>query len=648
MFQIKRDSDWVWLYALTFCEVLLAASLTIDVSFVVSFGLFLFFFVATLSAFEITRSHRAIAPVEEETHAMRGQQARPLRRTPYLASIAGGQLMMVTLVSIPIFLLMPRFGGGMLGSVFSPTETLSGFSDKVKLGEIESIRLNSAVVMYVRLDRTPTKFLKWRGVALDTYDPANGTWSTARPSSQRDQPVIANQINAGGRTVLQISALGPNTTVDELLEQTVYLEPLSVRTVFATTRVTVLDGVPGPVAIDWNESLSGPEHRASRLTYVALSDVSAPSDAELESDTSTDLPDRVRRLGLQQADVDPRVAVLTRQVIGNAVTPIDKARRIENYLRSELTYSRDLRRSDFTIDPVSDFLLNTRTGHCEYFASAMVIMLRSAGVPSRLVNGFQMGEYNTLTSTYTVRQSDAHSWVEVYFPGHDRWIEFDPTPAAGFNNYGTGLAAQFRHSLEAIQMMWIQYVVALDTREQVSILRSAQKWLLSVKASVTSTWREWRARTLAWVTASARDSAVTPRRIFAFIGVVLSIGVAAFGLFVLHGRGWSVGSFVIPVWRWRGFRRRGSSPQQYAAGFYGQMEAILARQGIRRERDITPLEFARATAIDEVARLTDIYHRVRFGGTSDASVATDVDRNLTSLVRQLSQRRRGRSQTPRA
>ncbi len=642
LFQVKRDSDWVWLYALTFCEVLLAASLTIDVSFMISFGLFLFFFVATLSAFEITRSHRNLATVEEETHALRGQKARPLRRAPYLSSIAGAQLFLVLLVSLPIFLLMPRFGGGALGSIFSPTETLSGFSDKVRLGDIESIKLNSAVVMYVKLDRTPQKFVRWRGVALDTYDPARGTWSAEKPTDLRDMPAVPNQINTGGRSVVQVTALRPNTSIDQLLEQKIYLEPLSIRTVFAASRATVLDGIPGTVTVDWNESLAGPDHRSSRLTYVALSDTSAPTDAQLAADTSTDLPARVRKLGLGRVDMDPRVAQLAREVIGDATTPIEKARRIETFLRTQFTYSLKLKRSDMSIDPIADFLLNTRTGHCEYFASSMVIMLRSVGVPARLVNGFQMGEYNALTGTYTVRQSDAHSWVEVYFVGADRWLEFDPTPAAGFNSYAGGLAAQFRHSLEAVQMMWIRYVVALDSREQISMLRSAQQWLLGVKSAITSKWREWRYDVSAWLRVTAYRAHVTPQHVFALIVSLLALGVAAFMLFVLQARGWNLGSFVIPVWRWRGFGRRHLPPERFAMGFYGQMQSILARSGIARPIDVTPREFARETRIVEVERLTELYHLVRFGRVADASVAADVDRNLSSLARTLSARKRPR------
>jgi transglutaminase-like putative cysteine protease len=102
---------------------------------------------------------------------------------------------------------------------------------------------------------------------------------------------------------------------------------------------------------------------------------------------------------------------------------------------------------------VADFLFNIRAGHCEYFATAMVLMLRARRIPARLVNGFQMGEYSDVSGVYTVRQSDAHSWVEVYF-GQNHWVAFDPTPAAGMSTYGGGLAAQLRQYLDAFELFW--------------------------------------------------------------------------------------------------------------------------------------------------------------------------------------------------
>jgi transglutaminase-like putative cysteine protease len=82
-------------------------------------------------------------------------------------------------------------------------------------------------------------------------------------------------------------------------------------------------------------------------------------------------------------------------------------------------------------DPLADFLFHVKQGHCEYFATALGVMLRTQGIATRVVNGFLPGEYNQAAGAFTVRQSDAHSWVEVYFPQTNSWVTFDPTPPAG-------------------------------------------------------------------------------------------------------------------------------------------------------------------------------------------------------------------------
>src|SRR5207244_5015174 len=102
-----------------------------------------------------------------------------------------------------------------------------------------------------------------------------------------------------------------------------------------------------------------------------------------------------------------------------APTAYDKAAAIEHYLRTRFGYTLDLSATS-KADPLAHFLFERRSGHCEYFAAAMTVMLRSLGIPARYVNGFLPGEYNELGGDFIVRASDAHSWVEAYFPGFNR------------------------------------------------------------------------------------------------------------------------------------------------------------------------------------------------------------------------------------
>src|SRR5262249_15046520 len=137
-------------------------------------------------------------------------------------------------------------------------------------------------------------------------------------------------------------------------------------------------------------------------------------------------PVQVIHTYLQLPPLDPRIKALADQISSNSKNPYDKAANIQRYLISHYGYTLDLSGTHGD-DPLADFLFVRRAGHCEYFASAMTVMLRAEGVPARYVTGFSPGEYNDVGGDYIIRESDAHAWVEVYFPQYG-WLPFDPTP----------------------------------------------------------------------------------------------------------------------------------------------------------------------------------------------------------------------------
>src|SRR4029453_10130210 len=124
------------------------------------------------------------------------------------------------------------------------------------------------------------------------------------------------------------------------------------------------------------------------------------------------------------------------------------------------------------------FLFNVKAGHCEYYSTAMTVLLRSRGIAARVVNGFLPGEYNEAAGAFTVRQSDAHSWVEVYFPETRAWVTFDPTPPAGrLEPTSSGITAKLAKYAEALELMWFQYVVGYDKQEQRALATTVQSRL---------------------------------------------------------------------------------------------------------------------------------------------------------------------------
>ncbi len=162
-------------------------------------------------------------------------------------------------------------------------------------------------------------------------------------------------------------------------------------------------------------------------TYSVISYVLDP-DAPSLRNASTDYPDWVRKYYLQlPADFPDRVRQLARDLTLAYDNPYDKAKAIERYLRS-IPYNEDIPAPPRDRDAVEWFLFELQQGYCDYYASAMVVMLRSLGIPARLASGYARGLYDAEAKTWTVRESDAHSWPEVYFPGYG-WIPFEPTPS---------------------------------------------------------------------------------------------------------------------------------------------------------------------------------------------------------------------------
>jgi transglutaminase-like putative cysteine protease len=174
-------------------------------------------------------------------------------------------------------------------------------------------------------------------------------------------------------------------------------------------------------------------------TYTAYTEYSTATDAELRG-AGTDYPDWLDQFaalpaqGYRSPDVQRRIHNLALDIVtrAGATNAYDQATAIQNYLRDSTNYKYTLTptTAPSARDKLDYFLFSSKEGYCEFFASAMGDMLRSLGIPTRLVNGFGPGSFDGVTQTYIVRGEDAHTWVESYFPGYG-WIPFEPTPDAG-------------------------------------------------------------------------------------------------------------------------------------------------------------------------------------------------------------------------
>jgi transglutaminase-like putative cysteine protease len=178
-------------------------------------------------------------------------------------------------------------------------------------------------------------------------------------------------------------------------------------------------------SIAWRNSTDVFGVNIGATTYRADSVVSTVSEEELRA-AGSDYPEWIRGpyLALPE-DVPTRVRALALDLTAAAPTPYDRALAIESYLRT-YTYTLDVTVPPAHRDVADYFLFDLKKGYCDYYATAMVVLARAAGMPARLVMGYASGSYDTYAAHYVVTEADAHSWPEIYFP-HYGWIEFEPT-----------------------------------------------------------------------------------------------------------------------------------------------------------------------------------------------------------------------------
>lgn len=607
LLQVKKDRDWVFLYLISFFEVLLAAGLSFSPVFLGTLTLYLLCGLCAVTAFEIQKARRSLAftetrllvPPDSRVFKKSGRRSWRTTEAARLPFVAVALLLLIFVTALPLFLIAPRSGAAALTRSGGVTSNLTGFSESVTLGQIGTLKKNEGLVMRVRVEDTQTpRDLRWRGVALDEF-----TGRGWKKSAQARQLDVVNE--RGG-----LFQFGTTEAINRLTTQTFFLEPLDSAVLFAAPRVVAVQGDLPFVRVDEEGSVQSRRHDFERLMYKALSDINEPRLDLLREDLRP-LPLSHYRYLQTPDNLDPRISTLAASIVvqANASNRYDAAKAIESYLQNAYGYSMEMKAGGS--DPLADFLFNVKAGHCEYFATAMTIMLRTRGVAARLVNGFTAGEYNEAAGAYTVRNSNAHSWVEVYFPATRSWVTFDPTPPAGRSDpVRTGLAAQLEKYGEAIELLWFQYVVGYDKQEQRSLAASIHNQVFDYGRTITN------------VLVMIQDFVtknIAP----------LTVGLIAFALAVF------LAFFGKRIWSWT----QGGLVSATADGralssvqFYERLMAAMEQRGVLRDKHLTPLEFADTVKSNEVLLITRAYNRVRFGKEKlSASETKEVERALFTL-----------------
>ncbi len=242
------------------------------------------------------------------------------------------------------------------------------------------------------------------------------------------------------------------------------MEPIGASVFFLAPQPRSLSGNYRMVTVDEGGAVFNGDREHAIGSYRAVSDIGQPSPEELRRATA-EIPPKIAIQYLQLPPLDPRLPQLARDITARAPTAYDKAEAIEDYLQKQYGYTLQLPSSPQR-DPVAYFLFERKAGHCEYFASSMALMLRTLGIPARVVNGFRGGEFNSVTGSYIVRGRDAHSWVEAYFPRYG-WITFDPTPPGAAVSFGTWNRAGLY--VDALREFWREWVINYDFAHQMSL-----------------------------------------------------------------------------------------------------------------------------------------------------------------------------------
>jgi transglutaminase-like putative cysteine protease len=567
--------DYAYAGVIAFLELVGAALLSFQATFFAYLVVFVLFAIAALASAEIRRGLRRSPRIEYSTRS---------RIAPRLLAVTCAAALGILLVTAALFLILPRTARA-AALLFPRAPRLTGYSGVVDLGQFGEIGRDVRPVMHVLPYSGPLPpGLKWRGSALSYFD---GRRWLEPVTSGEDIPVshgtaeVAGQLQRSrrdGRRLLYRADVESSDTgtlfIAGIPEYINVAAPRLVRSRDDSFRVLPVNG----------EDL--------RYEISAHSGPTLPQPLRIE--------DRGRYLRLPP--IDTRIWSLARKWAASG-DDYERAARIQSHLRHDYTYTLE---TSFTLlrDPLANFLFVSRRGYCEYFASAMAVMLRTLGIPSRVATGFQSGYFNDVSGMYVVRASDAHVWVEAWF--EDRgWVTFDPTPSAS-ERKSEGLSARINMYLDAADSMWRQWVVAYDLGRQAALAADFAHGL-----------RSWNR---GWTQASFRprldrDWLVRVARA-AWPIIVLAL-LAAFSIVY--------GPRLARQWRMRELLKRversGASAGD-AAALYRRLTELLARRGFERPAWTTPAEFARHLPPGQrepVARFTAAYNAVRFGGDSTAA-----------------------------
>lgn len=655
LYESRGNRDFAQLLVLSLLLMVAAAISTASLPYGLLLIIYLFLSLYCCLLFHLKiESETATAALATTQRTVNPSTLRQDQR--FLSSSMRRLTLLVAAVSIGaavlVFLFFPRMSSaGLLGNFqFRPSETLTGFSDKVSFQDVAKITRNDEKVADVKVWHNGhlvngTQVLLLRGVSLNTYiahDPDTGeSWRWARlPDNMYSVRSIA-----GGES--SPSPLVDTPTPADLWKQQITLQPTGTRVLFSIGAAHDInpDRELNDLQYCWYDQTVQTSQRQPLLqpiTYTVLAAGASSLPAKLDID----------QLPKSHSNIDPRIAALAKdpKVSGSDAKGSYAARRaqdalpseldlkiaesIESYLHNNYRYTLDLtsvrRLSDQ--DPLVGFLFDFKRGHCEYFAGAMTLLCQSLGMQARMVVGFKCDEYNDIGHYYIVRQSHAHAWVEV-LGGDGIWHTYDPTSSIEADTVRTPtLFTRISHLMDYLEFTWASHVVAYDANSRGNLIETASNNLSASRQASSE------------LMTKVKDTLTHDL----FVEVSSTVLGALITLMIIAMFG-AIAWFIFERWRMRlrahriGLDSLPSSDQLRLArqlGFYADMMTFLETRNIARPQHMTPMEFAGsltylpADAYDLIHRITRIFYRIRYG---DSRLTSAQQRRMTVALEHLRQ-----------
>lgn len=664
--QKKGDTQYWWLCALGFLQIAVGSVLTESGFYGLLLVVYLFMAFWVLSVFSIYRTSNAfasqegstslphstkpsgsVAPFRQQSLVRGGIQSEKSRKwiTGEFIWSTIGCAFSALLISLCFFLLIPRlwvnrsfFNNDTLAADKKP---LVGFSEKVQLGEMGEILESSERVLELAIYDNQTDepvpvmdFVRkfgmdeplFRGAVLTKYE--DGSWSKF---TRRSRYRLPNS---------------KELEIDDLYRQEVFLEPIGTNVLFAMQPFVGMDMLnnvenninPGTLEIRQSQT---PE-KEGNTKYNVYTGKKRSQNIEMDQ-----LSDEEMYLELPRRDLKKLIKYTKRLIADHPElkTNLAKAKFLESHLRDsgEFSYTLNMSIMDPEIDPVEDFLFNRKSGHCEYYASSLALMLRAIGIPTRVISGFKGGESKYLSNQFEVQQRYAHSWIEAFVDG--RWITLDATPSL----QRAEMVAQNAPSLSSwkgiskfFSQIWTDYVIGVSLQRQKTafydpLLRAGKKIgnrLLDIRATTISLFQ------------SIKGFLSSPRRWFSWEGAAAVFIIAG----IFFGLKWLVQN-LIKLFRRLFSKDHNQKDRMHSAqiAFYERFQKLLEKKGIIRKRAETQQEFSSHVKTDlrrelEQAQLneypdeiTRLYYQVRYGHHPLAAEETsNMNQKLAALESVLS------------